>query len=147
MHYLSISFTHKNSTMEIREKLSYPNAENMHGCLKKLLNSDVIFEAILISTCNRMEVLCNCDDVGHATQHILEMLSKRSGISIEELEGRADIFDDSSAIHHIFSVASSLDSMVIGETQIAGQLKNAFRFAFDNGYCGKKTGTSYEKCF
>ncbi len=147
MHYLSISFTHKNSTMEIREKLSYPDEENMHGCLKKLINSDVVFEAILISTCNRMEVLCNCNDVPEATQHILQMLSKRSGISIEELEGRADIFDDSTAIHHIFSVASSLDSMVIGETQIAGQLKNAFRFAFDNGYCDKKLARVMKNAF
>ncbi len=147
MHYLSISFTHKNSTMEIREKLSYPDEENMHGCLKKLLSSDVIFEAILISTCNRMEVLCNCNDIPEATQHILQMLSQRSGISIEELEGRADIFDDSSAIHHIFSVASSLDSMVIGETQIAGQLKNAFRFAFDNEYCGKKLARVMKNSF
>jgi len=147
MHYLSISFTHKNSTMEIREKLSYPDEDNMHGCLKKLLRSDTIFEAILISTCNRMEVLCNCSDTPHATQHIFEMLSARSGISIEELEGRADIFDDSTAIHHIFSVASSLDSMVIGETQIAGQLKNSFRFAFDNGYCDKKLARVMKNAF
>ncbi len=147
MHYLSISFTHKNSTLEIREKLSYPDAQNMHGCLKKLLLSDVIFEAILISTCNRMEVLCNCSDIAQATEYILQTLSKRSGISIEELESRADILDDSSAIHHIFSVASSLDSMVIGETQIAGQLKNAFRFAFDHGYCDKKLARVMKNAF
>ena len=129
MHYLNISFSHKNSTIEIREKLSYPNDNDKHGCLKKLTSSDVISEAILISTCNRMEVLCNCSDVVEATNHIFEMLSLRAGISVEELEGRADVYDDSSAIHHIFSVASSLDSMVIGETQIAGQLKDAFRCA------------------
>ncbi len=147
MHYLNISFTHKNSTMEIREKLSYPDDENKRGCLTKLLSSDSISEAILISTCNRMEVLCNCNDVPNATTHIFEMLNKRSGISIEELEGRADIFDDSSAIHHLFSVASSLDSMVIGETQIVGQLKDAFRFAYDNHYCGKKLARAMKSAF
>jgi len=147
MHYLNISFTHKNSTMEIREKLSYPDDENKRGCLTKLLSNDSISEAILISTCNRMEVLCNCNDIPNATTHIFEMLNKRSGISIEELEGRADIFDDSSAIHHLFSVASSLDSMVIGETQIVGQLKDAFRFAYDNHYCGKKLARAMKSAF
>ena len=134
MHYLNISFSHKNSTLEIREKLSYPDDEHLDGCLRKLNSSEVINETILISTCNRMEIFCSCSDVAGATKHIFEKLTARSGISLEELEGRADVYDDSSAIHHIFSVASSLDSMVIGETQIAGQLKDAFRFSFDNGY-------------
>ena len=56
MHYLNISFTHKNSTLEIREKLSYPNDEDMHGCLARLNSAASINESILISTCNRMEV-------------------------------------------------------------------------------------------
>jgi len=147
MHYLIISFSHKNSTLEIREKLSYPDDNNKHGCLKKLKSSDAINEAMLISTCNRMEVVTSCNDIAGATQHIFEMLTARAGISIEELEGRADIFDDSSAIHHLFSVASSLDSMVVGETQIAGQLKDAFRFAHDHKYCGKKLARAMKSAF
>jgi glutamyl-tRNA reductase len=147
MHYLNISFTHKNSTLEIREKLSYPDDQNMHGCLKLLTSCEEINEAILISTCNRMEVLCNCSDVPKATGHIFKMLSRRAGLSVEELEGRADIFDDASAIHHLFMVASSLDSMVLGETQIVGQLKDAFRFAYDNGYCGKKLARAMKNAF
>jgi len=147
MHYLNISFTHKNSTMDIREKLSYPDDENKHGCLKLLTSTDTIKEAILISTCNRMEVLCNCSDIPAATKHIFEMLSRRSGVSIEELQERADIFDDATAIHHLFMVAASLDSMVIGETQIVGQLKDAFRFAYDNGYCGKKLARAMKSAF
>ncbi len=147
MQYLNISFSHNNSTLEIREKLSYPDNESLHGCLKKLNANEAINEAILISTCNRMEVLCSCSDKVKATQHIFNMLTRRAEISIEELEGRADIFDDSSAIHHLFTVASSLDSMVIGETQIAGQLKDAFRFAYDNGYCGKKLARAMKDAF
>ncbi len=147
MHYLNISFSHKNSSIDIREKLSYPNEKDMHGCLKKLNSSEFVNESILISTCNRMEVLCSCSDIVLATKHIFEMLSIRAGLSIEELEGRADIYDDSGAIHHIFSVASSLDSMVIGETQIAGQLKDAFRFSHDNSYCGKKLARTMKSAF
>jgi len=147
MHYLNISFSHNNSTLEIREKLSYPDDKSLHGCLGKLNSNESINEAILISTCNRMEVFCSCSDKVTATKHIFEMLTARSGINSEELEGRADIFDDSSAIHHLFSVAASLDSMVIGETQIAGQLKDAFRFAYDNGYCGKKLARAMKNAF
>ena len=147
MHYLNISFSHKNSTLEIREKLSYPDDKNKHGCLKLLTSHEDISEAILISTCNRMEVFCNCSDIPSATKHIFDMLSRRSGISVSELEGRADIFDDSSAIHHLFSVASSLDSMVVGETQISGQLKDAFRFSYDNHYCGKKLARAVKSAF
>ncbi|MBD3823513.1 MAG: glutamyl-tRNA reductase [Epsilonproteobacteria bacterium] len=147
MHYLTISFTHKNSTLEIREKLSYPDNESMRGCLTKLNSSYYINESILISTCNRMEVFCSCKDLSGATKHIFEMLNKRSNISLEELEGRADIFEDHGAIHHLFRVASSLDSMVIGETQIAGQLKDAFRFSFDNGFCGQKLSRAMHHAF
>ncbi|MEA1983425.1 MAG: glutamyl-tRNA reductase, partial [Campylobacterota bacterium] len=143
----NISFTHKNATMELREKLSYSDDDNKRGCLGVLLQSEAISEAILISTCNRMEVLCNCSDIPAATEHIFSMLSRRSGISVEELEGRADIFDDSAAIHHLFSVAASLDSMVIGETQIVGQLKDAFRFAYDNHFCGKKLARAMKSAF
>ena len=147
MHYLNISFSHKNSSIEIREKLSYPNDSDMHGCLKKLNESEFINEAMLISTCNRMEVFSTCNDVTEATNYILSILSMRAKLSVEELTAHADIFDDSSAIHHIFSVASSLDSMVIGETQIAGQLKDAFRFSYDNGYCGKKVARTMKSAF
>ena len=147
MHYLSINFTHKNSTLEIREKLSYPDNENMHACLKALVSKKSITGAILISTCNRMEVLVNCSDVDEASIEIFKLLSARAGLSIEELKKHADIFDDSTAIHHLFSVASSLDSMVLGETQIVGQLKDAFRFAYDNHYCGKKLARAMKNAF
>jgi glutamyl-tRNA reductase len=147
MHYLNISFTHKNSTLEIREKLSYPDEKDLHGCLKKLTSCGYINEAMLISTCNRMEVFSSCSDIEEATKFIFEMLSKRAGISKEELQARADVFDDSTAIHHLFSVASSLDSMVVGETQIAGQLKDAFRFSYDNGYSSKKIARAIKSAF
>lgn len=147
MHYLTISFSHKNSTIEIREKLSYPDNESKQECLKELNSSSAINESVLISTCNRIEVFCSCNDISAATEHIFNLLSSHSGISVEELEGRADVFDDSSAIHHIFSVVSSLDSLVVGETQIAGQIKDAFRFSCDNGFSDKKLSRALHHAF
>lgn len=147
MHYLTISFTHKNSTIEIREKLSFSEEDQLREYLTRLNASPSIHESILISTCNRIEVFVSCSSVINATSHIFKLLNERSGINVEELEGRADIFDDQGAIHHLFSVASSLDSLVVGETQIAGQLKDAFRFSYDNGYCGQKLSRAMHYAF
>ena len=147
MQYLVISFSHKNSTLEIREKLSFSNDEELQSCLQKLNTNEAIHESMIISTCNRMEIVCSCSDTVEATKHIFEHLSNRTQINKDELEGLADIFDESSAIHHLFSVASSLDSMVVGETQIVGQLKDAFRFAYDNRYCGQKIAYAMKKAF
>jgi len=147
MHYLNISFSHKNASLEIREKLTYPNDKSVNGCLTKLNSSGSINETILISTCNRMEIFCSCTDITEAKHHIFEMLSDRAKISLAELEERADIYDDSTAIHHLFSVASSLDSMVVGETQIAGQLKDAFRFSYDKKHCDKKIARAMRAAF
>jgi len=147
MHYLVVSFSHKNSPLEVREKLTYPNDKSLDGCLTKLNSSEYINGAILISTCNRMEIFCSCSDVIYAKEHIFEKISDRSGFSIEELESKADVHDDSSAIHHLFAVASALDSLVIGETQIAGQLKDAFRFSYDRGHCEKKIARAVKSAF
>ena len=147
MHYLNISFSYKNSDLEVREKLTYSNDKSVQACLVKLNTSDYINENILISTCNRMEIFSSCSDIKNAKKHIFEMLSQRAGLTLDELEKRADVYDDSSAIYHIFKVASSLDSMVIGETQIAGQLKDAFRFSYDKGFCDKKIARAIRSAF
>jgi glutamyl-tRNA reductase len=146
MHYLTISFTHKNSTLEIREKLAFADEEK-GVFLAKITDHSVVNEGILISTCNRMEIFCSCSSVIDATEHLFTLLAERSGISLEELEGRADVFEDQGAIHHLFSVASSLDSMVVGETQIAGQLKDAYRFAKEHGFCGQKISRAIHRAF
>lgn len=63
------------------------------------------------------------------------------------MESRADVYEDNGAIHHLFSVSSSLDSLVIGETQIVGQLKDAFRFSVENNFCGQKLGRAMHHAF
>ncbi len=147
MHYLIISFTHKNSTLAIREKLAYPEENHKIGCLQQLNSVSSIEESILLSTCNRMEIFCYCSDIESASEHIFTLLNNHSGIEIDELKSRSDIFDDKGAIYHLFSVASSLDSLVVGETQIAGQLKDAFRFAYDNGFCNHELSRAIHYAF
>ena len=91
---------------------------------------------MVLSTCNRVEVFAYVADIKECVRHILNSISILTLVPYEALELRADIYENDGAIHHLFAVASSLDSLVIGETQIAGQLKEAFKFAYDNGNCG-----------
>jgi len=138
MQYLVISFSHKNSDIAVRERLAFSNDEQKIKSLKKVHGIESINEAILLSTCNRVEFIISTSNPHKALHVVFKTLSEHSGLSIEELEGRADIYEDEGAVHHVFAVASSLDSLVVGETQIAGQLKDAFRFSYENGFCSQK---------
>ncbi|MDL0088331.1 glutamyl-tRNA reductase [Campylobacter gastrosuis] len=135
MHYLNISFTHKNTDICVREKLALDTDDKKTQILKLIKSNENIIEAMVLSTCNRVEVLAYVSDLAPSSSHIMRCLSISSGVFEDELFERADIFENSGAIHHLFSVASSLDSLVIGETQIVGQLKSAFKFAAQSGFC------------
>ena len=138
MHYFVISFSHKNSTLAQREKLAFVDDASKLKMLTHINEHSNISESMILSTCNRMEILCSCSCVEDAEDHILTLLSIHAKNGRDELKSRADILNNYGAIHHLFSVASSLDSMVIGETQIAGQLKDAFKLSSENGFCGIK---------
>ena len=146
MHYLTVSFSHKNSDIELREKFTYTDEEK-EACLKRLVQSPSISEGMLLATCNRMEIYVCCSDIEDAVQHIMTLLTFKGDLSAEYLQKTAEIVDDSSAIHHLFAVASSIDSMVVGETQIAGQLKDAFRFAHEKGFAAKKLSRALSHAF
>jgi len=137
MQYVVISYSHKNTDITVREKLAFSSDDLKIRSLKKVLATKSISEAILLSTCNRVEFIISTSNPHEALQVVFETLHLHSNLSIEELEGRADVYEDEGAVHHIFAVASSLDSLVVGETQIAGQLKDAFRFAYENGFCSQ----------
>ena len=147
MHYLTISFTHKNTDIKIREKLSLADDDKRRNFSDKLKEHDSMNEIIILSTCNRVEMIASVTNCDNSIAYILEELSNISGVSQEDLENRADIYEDNGAIHHLFSVASSLDSVVIGETQIVGQLKDAFKFATDNGHCSQKLSRAMHHTF
>ncbi len=147
MHYLIISFSHKNSTLSVREKLAFVDeAAQLEGMARLRLASS-ISEAMILSTCNRVEIFCSCNDTEAAAEAIFSLLSLRSGLSREELHERGDVFDDEGCIHHLFSVASSLDSMVVGESQITGQLKEAFRLSAENGCSAQKISRAMSFAF
>jgi len=147
MHYLTLSFTHKNTDIEIREKLSLANEEKRSDFQEKLNNFEHTNESIVLSTCNRVEIILSVTNCDNTIKHVFLELSKISGVPQDDLESRGDIYEDNSAIHHLFSVISSLDSLIIGETQIVGQLKDAYKFSFEKGYCEQKLSRAMHYAF
>ena len=137
MHYFCISFTHKNTDLSLRERLSLNDEKKKKEFLKLVLSKEDIVESLVISTCNRVEILAFVKDLKEVGKHIITSLALLCEVDKNDLEKRADFFEDSGAIHHLFSVASSLDSLVIGETQIAGQIKEAFHFAKNLNFCAE----------
>lgn len=119
----------------MREKLSFNSDEDKERFIKQILENEPTKEVVLLSTCNRVEIITRSSNVKQSARNIIEKLATYSGLDFELLYDRADIYDNDGAVHHLFSVASALDSLVIGETQIVGQLKDAFRFSQAKGYC------------
>ena len=135
MSYLIISFSHKNTDISMREKLAFNGDEDKDRFIRAVLEFHSTKEAVVLSTCNRVEIITRSSNVKQSSKDILQKLAKYSYMDFDTLFDRADIYDNESAIHHLFTVASALDSLVIGETQIVGQLKDAFRFSQSKDYC------------
>ncbi len=138
MYYQVVSFSHKNCELAMREKLAFANHEEMKVVLDQLTHFEFIHEAFIISTCNRVEIVLATRDNFSSYHAVLGLMSQKSDLNFYELKSTAKRYDDEEAIEHIFSVVSSLDSLVVGESQITGQVKDAFRFSFQNGTAGKR---------
>ncbi len=138
MHYLTLSFTHKNTALPIREKLAFSDHETLKEFYRRLLSIDVVNEAVIVSTCNRVEIITSVKETDHVAEKILSLLERKSGVDMETLQKTGARYLDAEAVHHHFCMLSSLDSIVIGETQITGQVKEAFSFSYEHGFSGQK---------
>jgi len=120
-----IGINHKTAAVELRESLAFTAEETTHA-LKFLTNSEDIREAMIFSTCNRMEILF-IPARENGTQSMISFLSEYKNIPATRFQDALYIYRGSDAIKHLFRVASSLDSMILGEPQILGQVKSAYR--------------------
>ena len=138
MNYQVVSFNYKKCDLKNREQIAFKSDEDIRQYLNLLTGFDFILEAFIINTCNRIEIVVATRDNFSSYHTILGLLSKTSGADFYVLEKAVLNLEDRDAVRHIFSVVSSLDSLVIGEAQITGQVKDAFRFSFANGTAGKE---------
>ena len=138
MYYQVVSFSHKSCDQGMREKLAFANDEEKREMLDQLTTFEFVYEAFIVSTCNRVEIVLATRDNFSSYHAVLGLMSQRGDLNFYELKTSAKRYDDEEAVEHIFSVVSSLDSLVIGESQITGQVKEAFKFSHANGTAGRK---------
>ncbi len=121
--------------MEIREKLSI-NCEDNDQPLIEIMSVPQIRESLFLSTCNRVEVLAGVSDIHAAVENLKSVIFSLGNLSPNQLEQCLYIYHSDDAVRHLFRVASSLDSMVMGEPQILGQVKDAYRRCVKNNSSG-----------
>ena len=128
-----LGVNHKTTPLAVREKLAL--SAGYEEPLQLLGQVQELREYYLLSTCNRVEVLFTCRDVERAQQRVLELLFGQA-VTAEELDRYVYRYVNDAAVEHLFLVAASLDSMIVGEAQILGQLKEAYRHATKIGSSG-----------
>lgn len=146
MNLLVVGLNHKSSPIEIREKLSFP-AETLESSLKTLIASYSINEAVILSTCNRVEVVAVAEDLDKGVWEVKRFLADSRGLDLEVLDEHLYVWRGEEAVKHLFRVASSLDSMVMGEPQILGQVKDAYSVAVHHNTAGVIINKLYHKAF
>ncbi|MCL4557918.1 MAG: glutamyl-tRNA reductase [Deltaproteobacteria bacterium] len=128
MKLIVVGLNHKTAPVELREKIGFTENE-LPSVLKETVSLAEITESIVLSTCNRIEFYVVCEDEGKAVDSITAIMGRTGGIQKGSLSPYLYVHTDRDAVTHAFRVASSLDSMVIGEAQILGQAKDAYRIA------------------
>ena len=145
MQLLALGLNHDTASIELREKAAF-GPERIYDALSDLTSSGCANEAALLSTCNRTEIYCGHGDVMDYDQ-IVKWLSSYSGSRVNELAKSVYRHPGEAAVKHAFRVASGLDSMVLGEPQILGQMKTAFHTATEAGTAGKVLNRLFQHTF
>ncbi len=136
MKLLITGVSHKTAPVEVRECLAF-REESLPAALADLKSRQGIAEAVILSTCNRVEITVTTEDQSDPRAIVDAFLTERKAFSAGVIEPHLYRHEGRQAIHHLFRVAASLDSMVVGEPQILGQLKAAYAAAKDCGaVCG-----------
>lgn len=136
MHLILVGLSHKTAPVDIRERLAVPESR-LGEALTRLCTYSAIKEGLLLSTCNRVEVYAVVESVETGYNSVQEFLADTHlSLSSEQLTPHLYWHTGERAISHLFRVASSLDSMIVGESQILGQLKDAFEVALTHKASG-----------
>ena len=136
MNIITVGLSHKTAPVELRELLAVPDSR-IGEALKRLMTYSGIKEGMLLQTCNRVEVYAVVDQIESGFSSVQEFLvDSHLSLSAEQLLPHLYWHSGDRTISHLFRVTSSLDSMVVGEPQILGQVKNAFRSALTHNVSG-----------
>jgi glutamyl-tRNA reductase len=130
LHLLLVGISHRTAPVELRERVDF-QARDLAAALRALSQRGSAREAVVVSTCNRAEMYVACDDAEPTRQDLLRFLSDYNQIAASDIAPHVYDVVDLDAARHLFRVAAGLDSMVVGEPQILGQVKDAHTVAAD----------------
>jgi glutamyl-tRNA reductase len=142
MHILVVGINYKTAPVEIRERLTF-NPNELGDAMKRLQSKKSILENVIISTCNRTEIYAVVDQLHTGRYYMKEFLSEWFEMEQDEFVPYLFIYEQDGAINHLFNVACGLNSMVLGETQILGQVRTSFLLGQEE----KTTGTVFNHLF
>ncbi|HEX9810788.1 MAG TPA: glutamyl-tRNA reductase [Burkholderiales bacterium] len=144
MRLLALGINHQTAPLELRERAVF-NPDQLAGALHDVKERGIAGEATILSTCNRTELYCRTENDNGSD--IVEWLCRYRQLSVEEIRGSLYTYPDQEAVKHAFRVAAGLDSMVLGEPQILGQMKEAFATAHKAGVTGKLLNRLFQQTF
>lgn len=148
MKVLVFGMNHRTAPVEVRERFAVDDPAPL---LHKLVDRPEIAEAVLLSTCNRVELVVTAENADAAQHALIEFFTRE--LASEALPSRAALGEMTylrqgrDAVEHVFRVASAVDSMVVGEPQILGQVKDAYRAAAEAGTCGAVLSRLFQRAF
>jgi len=138
MSIVLVGVNHKTAPVEVRELLAFSDAACAEG-LRTLVDGEVVREGLIVSTCNRVEVLTatTTEQITQSRERISNFLTLSRSLPPDLFQEHSYSHIDDQAVRHIFRVASSLDSMVVGEPQVLGQVRKAYSVALEAGTAGR----------
>ncbi|WP_371781382.1 glutamyl-tRNA reductase [Streptosporangium subroseum] len=135
MSVLVVGLSHRTAPVALLERVSV-SGDALVKLLHDVQQDDHVAEAMVVSTCNRVEIYAEVDRFHAAVTGVSQLLSTHSGVPMEQLANHLYVHYEDRAVEHLFSVGSGLDSMVVGEGQILGQVRSALRLAQEEGTVG-----------
>ena len=136
MNLIVVGASHRSASVPLLERLSVPPARQ-HQLLRGLVSGPHVAEVALVSTCNRIEVYAAVPAFHPGLSQVVAALAEQAGISADELAGSLYVHHGADAVAHVYRVAAGLDSMVVGEAQILGQLRDSYAAATDAESVGR----------
>ncbi len=142
MKLLITGLNHRTAPVEVRERLAFEE-KALPGALDQLKQQPGLLEGMILSTCNRVEVAVTADEETDAGSAVEGFLAESRSVARDWVSPHLYRYDGPEAIRHLFRVASSLDSMIVGEPQILGQMKSAYAVAKERG---EPSAASWIRC-
>lgn len=145
MSFLAFGINHKTASVDVREKVAF-DLQKIGEALRSLLADTAITEAVILSTCNRTEIYCTAEAAVDEMQ-LLQWLSRFHGVASASIEACSFALHDREAVSHVMRVAAGLDSLILGEPQILGQLKSAYASSIQANAVTGRLGRMFEHSF